>query len=80
MQDKSGSLLEWLIPFAFIFCAGWAIWHTPAYILDFIPHENESLVLQMTDLHQRKDVTPNLPGLFGGLADAHRWNSSTGVA
>jgi len=73
MQDKSGSLLEWLIPFAFIFCAGWAIWHTPAYILDFIPSENESLVLQMTDLHQRKDVTPNLPGLFGGLADPVDW-------
>jgi len=73
MRDESGSLLEWLIPFAFILCAGWAIWHTPAYILDFIPHESQSLVDQMTELHKRKDVTPNLPGLFGGLADPIDW-------
>jgi len=73
MRDESGSLLEWLIPFAFIFCAGWAIWHTPAYILDFIPSDNQSLVDQMTELHKRKDVTPELSGLFGGLADPIDW-------
>ncbi len=73
MQDKSGSLLEWAIPFAFIMCAGWAIWHMPAYILDFIPHESQSLVDQMTELHKRKDVTPEMAGLFGGLADPLDW-------
>jgi len=69
MQDNSGSLLEWLIPFAFIICAGWAIWHTPAYILDFIPPESESLRDQMSELHKRKDITPEMSGLFGGYAD-----------
>ncbi|MFY0682681.1 MAG: TRAP transporter small permease [Thalassovita sp.] len=69
MNEKSGSLVEWLVPFAFLFCAGWAIWHTPAYILDFIPPANESLFDQMSALHARKDVTPNLPGLFGGKSD-----------
>jgi len=73
MRDESGSLLEWLIPFAFIVCAGWAVWHMPAYILDFIPHESESLRDQMTALHMRKDVTPDMAGLFGGLADPIDW-------
>ena len=73
MRDESGSWLEWLVPFAFIVCAGWAIWHTPAYILDFIPPESQSLVDQMTGLHKLKDVSPNLPGLFGGLADPIDW-------
>lgn len=72
-RKESGSLLEWLVPLAFIVSAGWAIWHTPAYILDFIPSENQSLIDQMTELHQRKDITPNLPGLFGGLADPVDW-------
>ena len=73
MQDESGSLREWLIPFAFVVSAGWAIWHTPAYILDFIPPENPSLLDQMSELLKRKDVTPELPGLFGGYADPIDW-------
>ena len=73
MQQSTGSLKEWLVPFAFVVCAGWAIWHTPAYLLDFIPPENPSLKDQMTELLQRKDVAPNLPGLFGGLADPLDW-------
>ncbi len=73
MQNDSGSLLEWLIPFTFVFCAGWAVWHAPAYILDFIPPANQSLLDQITELQQRKDVTPSLPGLFGGFADAIDW-------
>jgi len=73
MKDASGGLKEWIIPFAFVFCAGWVIWHGPAYILDFIPHESESLVAQMTALHERKDVTPELSGLFGGIADIIDW-------
>ena len=73
MEQKSGGIWEWVIPFAFFVCGGWAIWHTPAYLLDFIPPESESLVSQMTELHYRKDVTPGLPGLFGGLADILDW-------
>lgn len=73
MKDQSGGLKEWLIPFAFVFCAGWVIWHGPAYLLDFIPSENPSVIAQMTDLHARKDVSPDLPGLFGGLADPIDW-------
>ena len=73
MEQQTGSLREWLIPFAFVLCAGWAIWHIPAYILDFWPPVNQSLVDQMNGLHLRKDVTPNLPGLFGGHADIIDW-------
>jgi len=72
-EEKAGGLWEWLIPACFLTCAGWAIWHTPAYILDFLPPENEGLVDQMSALHQRKDVTPDLPGLFGGIADPLDW-------
>ena len=73
MKDDSGSLWEWLVPFAFFICAGWAVWHAPAYILDFIPSSNLSLVDQMSELHLRKDVTPGMPGLFGGFADPIDW-------
>ncbi len=73
MKDLSGGLWEWLVPFAFIVCAGWAIWHAPAYLLDFIPPANQSLFDQMSELHARKDVAPGLPGLFGGFADPIDW-------
>lgn len=73
MRDESGSFWEWLIPFAFVVCVGWAIWHTPAYILDFIPPDSSSLVDQMSELHLRKDVTPEMSGLFGGYADPVDW-------
>ncbi len=73
MRDESGSFFEWIIPFAFVFCTGWAIWHTPAYLLDFIPPESESLVEQMSELHLRKDITPDMAGLFGGFADPIDW-------
>lgn len=73
MQEESGSFIEWFLPFAFVICTGWAIWHTPAYILDFIPPASQSLLDQISSLHGRKDVTPHLPGLFGGYADAIDW-------
>lgn len=73
MREESGSLKEWLIPLAFVICAGWATWHTPAFILDFIPSSSESKVAQMSALHERKDVTPNMEGLFGGFADPIDW-------
>jgi TRAP-type C4-dicarboxylate transport system permease small subunit len=73
VKDESGTFIEWLIPALFVVCAGWAIWHTPAYILDFIPPESDSLVEQMSQLHVRKDVTPDMAGLFGGYADPIDW-------
>ncbi len=73
MKAESGSLWEWLVPFAFILCAGWAIWHAPAYLLDFIPPASQSLFDQMSELHARKDVSPGLAGLFGGYADPIDW-------
>ncbi len=65
--------MEWLIPFCFVVCASWAIWHIPAYILTLVPHENPSTLSQVTAIHQTKDVTPWLPGLFGGVADIVDW-------
>lgn len=73
MEQKTGGLWEWLVPGALLVCAGWAVWHTPAYILDFIPPENQSLQDQMSELHKRKDVTPGLGGVFGGYADFLDW-------
>lgn len=73
MEHKTVGLWEWLIPLMFIVSSGWAIWHIPAYILDFIPSSSASVVDQMSALHARKDVTPNMPGLFGGFADAIDW-------
>jgi len=73
-QEKSGNIKEWVIPFLFVLCAGWSIWHAPAFIVDLWPHdETSSLNVQITELHKRKDVTPDLPGLFGGLADVIDW-------
>ncbi|MDB4222153.1 TRAP transporter small permease [Granulosicoccus sp.] len=74
MAGKSGGLKEWLIPFLFVLCAGWAIWHGPAYLVDFWGYEEGSnLFNHMNEMHQRKDVTPNLSGLFGGVADIIDW-------
>ncbi|MEM8591738.1 MAG: TRAP transporter small permease [Pseudomonadota bacterium] len=66
---QTGGLAEWLWPLAFLICAGWLIWHIPAFILDWFRPENESLFLQISELHTRKDVSPNIGGLFGGFAD-----------
>lgn len=74
MAGKSGGLGEWITPFLFVLCAGWAIWHAPAYLLDFWQYEEGSnLSNQIAEMHQRKDVSPNLPGLFGGFADIIDW-------
>ncbi len=74
MSDKqTGNLAEWLWPSAFLLCAGWTIWHIPAFILDFSPNMAESLKAQISELHMRKQVNPGMPGLFGGFADAIDW-------
>jgi len=74
MAEKSGGFKEWIIPFLFVLCAGWAIWHAPAYLIDFWQYEEGSnLSNHINELHHRKDVAPNLPGLFGGVADILDW-------
>ena len=65
MQRTSGSLIEWLVPLGFILCGGWVIWHIPAYLLTWFPHENESMRGQVTAIFDRNDVTPNLVPLMG---------------
>ena len=58
MKEETGGFWEWVVPSAFLVCTGWAVWHAPAYILDLIPPSSESLFDQISELHQRKDVTP----------------------
>ncbi|MEE4189475.1 MAG: TRAP transporter small permease [Roseobacter sp.] len=67
MQKPSGGLTEWLIPLGFILSAGWCIWHIPAYILTWFPHENESMRGQVTAIFDRNDVTPNLAPVMGKM-------------
>lgn len=64
MEQKSGSLIEWVIPLAFILCAGWVTWHMPAFILDWGGHAD-----QLAALFKRIDVTPNLPAVIGTHID-----------
>ncbi|MEY1556387.1 TRAP transporter small permease subunit [Yoonia sp. R2331] len=71
-EKQTGGLAEWLWPSAFLLCAGWVIWHIPAFILDWFTPENESLFMQISELHTRKEVN-SLPGLFGGFADIVDW-------
>ena len=75
MSEKHGTWVEWLVPFIFVLAAGWFVWHLPAFILDFLPSQNESLFAQTSAIHLEKDVTPNMPGLFGGFADPIDWLS-----
>lgn len=64
MEQKSGSLIEWLVPMAFILCMGWLIWHMPAFILDWGGHGD-----QLAALFGRIDVTPNMPVVMGDHID-----------
>ena len=70
---RVGPFRQWLLPAAFILCAGWSIWHAPAFILDLLPPENQSQFDQTSELHERKDFLPGLPGLFGGYSDPVDW-------
>lgn len=78
MQGKSGSLIEWLIPFCFILCAGWLAWHLPAFTLDFWPPD-ASQVDNLRGLHHRNDVTPGLGGPTGGETDWVDWLAILGL-
>jgi len=79
MQVRSGTPVEWLVPLAFIFCAGWVVWHMPAFTLDFVPPTDESQFDKLSALFKRNDVTPGLGGLFGGFADIVDWLAAAGV-
>lgn len=68
MEEKSGSLWEWLVPFFFVLCASWLAWHLPAFTLDWVPPD-ASQVDNLRGLHLRNDVTPNAFAPFGGMAD-----------
>lgn len=63
-QEKHGVAIEWLVPLAFIFCAGWLTWHMPAFILDWGGHAD-----QLAALYERIDVAPNAPIVLGTHID-----------
>ena len=75
MEKRTGEIWNWIIPFAFVFCAGWVTWHLPAFMLDFLTYEdaNSSTGVVIEGILGRNDVTPNLPGLFGGYTDIIDW-------
>ena len=79
MQVRSGTLVEWLVPLAFILCAGWVIWHMPAFTLDFYPPTDPSQFDKLSALFKRNDVTPEMGGLFGGFADIVDWLALIGI-
>ena len=67
--QQTGGVAEWIWPSAFLICAGWCVWHIPAFTLDWFPPENESLMMQVSELHTRKEVLQDMAGLFGGFAN-----------
>ena len=53
MHEKSGSLVEWVVPLCFILCAGWMVWHLPAFTLDWFPPDETAIPnLLITSLEQ----------------------------
>ncbi len=79
MEQRNGTLIEWLIPLAFIICAGWVVWHIPAFTLDWNPPQDPSQFDKLSALFQRNDVSPGLAGLFGGFADPIDWLALIGI-
>jgi TRAP-type mannitol/chloroaromatic compound transport system permease small subunit len=73
MQERTGSLIQWVVPLAFILCAGWVVWHIPAFTLDWNPPTDQSTYDQLSDRYRKNDVTPGMSGLFGGFADVIDW-------
>lgn len=64
MEQKSGSLIEWLMPLAFIICAAWVTWHMPAFILDWGGDGQ-----QLSEQYKRLDVAPGMPIVMGKYID-----------
>ncbi|MGC1494226.1 MAG: TRAP transporter small permease [Sulfitobacter sp.] len=69
MKNKTGGIIEWVIPLAFVGTMAWLIWHLPAFMLDWVPYASESLRGQVEAIYLRADVTPNMGGVFGGHID-----------
>ncbi len=63
-QQRNGSLVEWLVPMALVFCTGWVIWQMPAFILDWGGHGD-----QLAAHFERVDLTPNLGAIMGDHID-----------
>lgn len=78
-HEPSGSLVEWLVPLAFIICGGWVVWHIPAFTLDWNPPTDQSVYDQLSDRYRKNDVTPGMGGLFGGFADIIDWVALIGI-
>ena len=64
MDQKSGSLIEWVIPMAFVMVTAWVVWQMPSFILDWGGHQDN-----LAGVFARNDITPNGLSLFGGIAD-----------
>ncbi|MGR3803306.1 TRAP transporter small permease subunit [Marinibacterium profundimaris] len=79
MQEKTAGPVEWLVPLAFIACAGWVVWHLPAFTLTFNPPADQSAFDNLAAIHARNDVTPGMAGLFGGMADPVDWLAMAGI-
>ena len=80
MKEKSAGIVEWGVPLAFVICAAWVTWHLPAFTLDFFPPDEQSAFDRLSAQYIRNDVTPGLPGLFGGFADIVDWLALAGLA
>jgi TRAP-type C4-dicarboxylate transport system permease small subunit len=68
-MQKTGGIIEWLVPLAFVGTMSWLIWHLPAFLLDWLPYSSVSLKAQIEAIYLLSDVTPNLTGIFGGHID-----------
>ena len=78
MQEQSKSVVEWLVPLAFILCGGWLAWHFPAFTLDFWPPD-PSQADNLRGLHHRNDITPGMGGPLEGEADWIDWLALIGL-
>jgi TRAP-type C4-dicarboxylate transport system permease small subunit len=72
--------VEWLVPLAWVVCAGWLIWHLSAFTLDWAPPGDQSAFDRLSAQYRRIDFSPGLPGLFGGFADPVDYLALIGVA
>ena len=79
MHEKSGSLVEWIVPLGFILCASGVVWHIPAFTLDWVPPDDPSQFDKLSALFKRNDVSPGMAGVFGGFADIIDWGALIGV-
>ncbi len=61
---STGSVIEWVVPLAFVAVSAWMVWHFPAYTLTFFPWEPGSQLDQTSALFLRRDVSDLTP-LFG---------------